>query len=530
MEVPMTMAHHGPLTPGKIQSQSKQKVTHSPQNYLPQPRGKIFSIFSSQYIPGYNVMNPDEYPRTGPLVMERECPAGLNCKDRRRWNHQKKYFTKLTEWLGFSKDEENSVEAAADDESQEVDFIGFSGGIDEEPFGIPRIKKRRTTKDTSSEVEDFGEVTGHQRLTGVRGVPFSPVVEPVLSLVEKDSSRDQKLRVRSAPMTSKSKASRYAHLKTRASSLGTLSIRSNNVRLRLRVQRQQKRSNSSSHRATPPKPSQGNTRRPNADKSSSKDASTQTILSHSSVASILQEKRLKNLQKMAEKACSQCLNLIYNIRIKIEGGCGIPTSSNVAHFNPTLATAFQSSTVGSCAMSAASPSKILPAKPMAPFPAVGQPPSADMSAVASSTRTLLIGSSLSVSLSSTINIGVALDGRLGSKFPAEVQFVNPITVTILKMPVDPPAFTSNTPMQVEPHFLVDETINKIIDADNLSMFNTLGHDPCPRAKLLELQRMYLHHLDLTYLAIVSGDLKLSNYPDLELGGLDLLVEDGIHLD
>ncbi|EMR81500.1 hypothetical protein BcDW1_9899 [Botrytis cinerea BcDW1] len=412
----------------------------------------------------------------------------------------------------FSKDEENSVEAAADDESQEVDFIGFSGGIDEEPFGIPRIKKRRTTKDTSSEVEDFGEVTGHQRLTGVRGVPFSPVVEPVLSLVEKDSSRDQKLRVRSAPMTSKSKASRYAHLKTRASSLGTLSIRSKNVRLRLRVQRQQERSNSSSHRATPPKPSQGNTRRPNADKSSSKDASTQTILSHSSI-------QHSNQDRVTIEVSSPC-----------RGGCGIPTSSNVAHFNPTLATAFQSSTVGSCAMSAASPSKILPAKPMAPFPAVGQPPSADMSAVASSTRTLLIGSSLSVALSSTINVGVALDGRLGSKFPAEVQFVNPITVTILKMPVDPPAFTSNTPMQVEPHFLVDETINKIIDADNLSMFNTLGHDPCPRAKLLELQRMYLHHLDLTYLAIVSGDLKLSNYPDLELGGLDLLVEDGIHLD
>ena len=144
------------------------------------------------------------------------------------------------------------------------------------------------------------------------------MVEPVLSLVEKDSSWDQKLRVRSAPKTSKSKASRYAHLNTRASSLGTLSIRSKNVRLRLRVQRQQERSNSSSHRATPPKPSQGNTRRPNADKSSSKDASTQTILSHSSVASILQEKRLKNLQKMAEKACSQCLNLRYNIRIKIE--------------------------------------------------------------------------------------------------------------------------------------------------------------------------------------------------------------------
>lgn len=98
MEVPITMAHHGPLTPGKIQSQSKRKVTRSPQNYLPQPRGKTFSIFSSQYILGYNVMNPDEYPRTGPLVTERECPAGLNCKDRRRWNHQKKYFTKLVEW------------------------------------------------------------------------------------------------------------------------------------------------------------------------------------------------------------------------------------------------------------------------------------------------------------------------------------------------------------------------------------------------------------------------------------------------
>lgn len=144
------------------------------------------------------------------------------------------------------------------------------------------------------------------------------MVEPVLSLVEKDSSWDQKLRVRSAPKTSKSKASRYAHLNTRASSLGTLSIRSKNVRLRLRVQRQQERSNLGSHQATSPKPSQGNTRRPNADKSSSKDASTQTILSHSSVASILQEKRLKNLQKMAEKACSQCLNLRYSIRIKIE--------------------------------------------------------------------------------------------------------------------------------------------------------------------------------------------------------------------
>ncbi|KAM0136323.1 hypothetical protein ACHAP3_004552 [Botrytis cinerea] len=465
---------------------------------------------------------PDEYPRTGPLVTERECPAGLNCKDRRRWNHQKNYFTKLVEWQtkwpGFSKDEENSVEAAADDESQEGDFIGFSDGIDEEPFEIPRIKKRLTTKDTSSKVEDVGEVTGHQRFTSARGVPFLPVVEPVLSLVEKDSSRDQKLRVRSAPKTSKSKASRYAHLKTRASSLGTSSIRSKNVRLRLRVQRQQERSNSSSHQATPPKPSQGNTRRPSADKSSSKYASTQTILSHSSVASILLGEAT---QRSSEDGREGLLSI---------GGCGIPTSSNVAHFNPTLATAFQSSTIGSCAMSAASPSKILPAKPMAPFPAVSQPPSADMSAVASSARTLLIGSSLSVALSSTINVGVALDGRLGSKFPAEVQFVNSIPVTTLQMLVDPPAFTSNKPMQVEPHFLVDETINKIIDADNLSMFNTLCHDPCPRAKLLELQRMYLYHLDLTYLAIVSGDLELSNYPDLELGGLDLLVEDGIHLD
>ncbi|KAM0177528.1 hypothetical protein ACHAPF_004112 [Botrytis cinerea] len=489
-------------------------------------------------------MNPDEYPRTGPLVTERECPAGLNCKDRRRWNHQKMYFTKLVEWQtkwpGFSKDEENSVEAAADDESQEGDFIGFSDGIDEEPFEIPRIKKRLTTKDTSSKVEDVGEVTGHQRLTSARGVPFLPVVEPVLSLVEKDSSRDQKLRVRSAPKTSKSKASRYAHLKTRASSLGTSSIRSKNVRLRLRVQRQQERSNSSSHQATPPKLSQGNTRRPSADKSSSKYASTQTILSHSSLASILLgEATQRSSEDGREGLLSMSHRQIQHSnqdRVTIEvsspcrGGCGIPTSSNVAHFNPTLATAFQSSTIGSCTMSAASPSKILPAKPMAPFPAVSQPPSADMSAVASSARTLLIGSSLSVALSSTINVGVALDGRLGSKFPAEVQFVNSIPVTTLQMLVDPPAFTSNKPMQVKPHFLVDETINKIIDADNLSMFNSLCHDPCPRAKLLELQRMYLHHLDLAYLAIVSGDLELSNYPDLELGGLDLLVEDGIHLD
>lgn len=43
---------------------------------------------------------------------------------------------------GFSNDEENSVQAAADDEAQERDFIGFSDGVDEEPFEIPRIKKR----------------------------------------------------------------------------------------------------------------------------------------------------------------------------------------------------------------------------------------------------------------------------------------------------------------------------------------------------------------------------------------------------
>ncbi|TEY52011.1 hypothetical protein BOTCAL_0261g00110 [Botryotinia calthae] len=180
-------------------------------------------------------------------------------------------------------------------------------------------------------------------------------------------------------------------------------------------------------------------------------------------------------------------------------------------------------------MSAASPSKIVSAKPMAPFPAVGQPSSADMSAVASSTRALLVDSNLSVAVSSTINVGVALDGRLGSKFPAEVQLVNPMPVTTLQMPVSGLAVTSNAPMQIEPHLLADETINKIIDADNPSMFNILGHDSCPRAESLELQIMYLRHLDLTYLAIVSGDLELSNYSDLELGGLDLLVEGGIHL-
>ncbi|TEY52010.1 hypothetical protein BOTCAL_0261g00100 [Botryotinia calthae] len=366
MEVPTTMSHHGPLAPSRVVPELKRKDTHKSQENVQKPQQKTVSIFSSQYILGYNVMNPDEIPRTGPLVTDRPCPPGLNYKERKHWHHQKKFYTKVAgqqeEWLGCSDNEETSVEAAADDESQEEDFIGFSDDVDEEPAEIPRIEKGRTTKDTSSEFEDVDDVTVPHRLTSVRGVPLSPVVEPVLSLVEKDSSRDQKLRARSAPKTSKSRASRYAHLRTRASSVRTSRITPKYAHLRLRVQRQQERSNSSSHQTAPLKPSQVNTRRSSADKSSSKDASAQTILSYSSAASI--NILLGEATHRSSEDGRECLfsmshhqiqhsntrqaskNLSNQDRATIEvsspcrGGCGIPTSSKVAQFNPTLAMAF----------------------------------------------------------------------------------------------------------------------------------------------------------------------------------------------
>ncbi|TGO19305.1 hypothetical protein BTUL_0005g01550 [Botrytis tulipae] len=197
-----------------------------------------------------------------------------------------------------------------------------------------------------------------------------------------------------------------------------------------------------------------------------------------------------------------------------------------------VATAFPSSAIASCAMHATSPSRIGPAEPTDFFPALGQhPPAAVFAVAASPTRVLpIIDSSLSVEASSTNIGGPAPDGHLRSQFPAQVQPFDSIPATALQTPVGRSAIVSIASMQVSPRPSPNGTINEIIDADNSLMFNIPWYNLCPRTKLLELQEMWLHHLDLIYLAIVSGDLELSYDPDLDFGGLDLLVEHGIQLD
>ncbi|KAF5871335.1 uncharacterized protein Bfra_007851sa [Botrytis fragariae] len=456
-------------------------------------------------------MNPDEILKTGSLITERVCPPGLSYKSRKHWHHQKKFYHKIAgmqeEWPGFSDDEEEPAEAPKD-RSEHVKFIGFADEIDDRPIPFPRIEKLRTSKNTFSEDENVDEVTAHHRLTNNREIPSSHVVKPVVPLLGRDLSHSRKLRKRSSPPTAIGRVSRHAPLKTRARSLRTLRVIPKHARLRLRVQRQQERSNSISHHAAPPNLSQSQTRCPSAKNLSSKNASTQTILPYSSTASILLEE--------ADQISSE--------------DRGLHNSSSVAHGNSMLATAFPSPTIGPCAMRAVPSSGIAPAKPTAFFPALGQHSPADVLAVTSSTRALIIDSSLSVAASSKNIDGVALDGHLRSEFAAQVQLFDSIPATALQIPVDRPAVDSNAYMQVSPRPLADVTINEIIDADNTLMLTIPGYELCPRKKLLELQEICLHHLDITFLAIVSGDLELSNDPDLELGGLDLLVEHGIQLD
>ncbi|TGO22279.1 hypothetical protein BPAE_0175g00070 [Botrytis paeoniae] len=516
----LSEAHNGPLAPWKIREQSKRKDTHSPQDNVQQPHQMTVSIFSSQYILGYNVMNPDEIPKTSPLVPEREGPAGLNYKKRKHWHHQKKFYTKIAgmqeEWLGFSDDEEEPAEAP-EDRSQQQEFNGFSDEIDDGPIEFPRLREPRTSTDTSSEDENFDEVTRHHRLTNDLGSPSSPVAEPVVPLLERGLSHSRKLRTRSSLPTSIGRVTSHPRPRT--------PVRS-------------ERSNSISHHAAPPNLSQSNTRRPSADKFSSRNVSTQTNLSYSSTASVLLEEAdqissaggTEGLLSMSHDGMEHSNSRLVTRNISKQDR-GIHTSPNVAHVTSMLATAFQLSTIGSCAMRATLLSRIAPAKPRAFFPALDQHPPAAVFAVASPTRVLpIINSSLSVAASSTNIGGVALDGHLRSEFPAQVQLFNSIPATALQIPIGWPAAASNASMQVSPRPSSDGTINEIIDADNPLMFNIPGYNLCPRTKLLELQEMCLLHLDLTYLAIVSGDLDLSNDPDLELGDLGLLVEHDIQLD
>ncbi|TGO19306.1 hypothetical protein BTUL_0005g01560 [Botrytis tulipae] len=187
--------HSGPLAPWKIEEQAKRKVTHSARDNVQRPEVLAVSIFSSQYILGYNVENPDEIPKTGRLDVVRDCPPGLNYKSRKHWHHQRNFYVKLAgmqdEWVGFSGGEEGSAEGSKD-ESQEQGFMGF----------------------LNDGVEDVDRAAGHHRLTNDLGIPSPPVVQPVVPLLDRGLSHSRKVRKKSSPPTAIGRASRCAPLKT----------------------------------------------------------------------------------------------------------------------------------------------------------------------------------------------------------------------------------------------------------------------------------------------------------------------------
>ncbi|TGO37220.1 hypothetical protein BHYA_0102g00050 [Botrytis hyacinthi] len=443
-EVQKTMEHNGPLAPWKIEEQAKRKVTHSAWDNVQRPEVLTVSIFSSQYILGYNVenrqftLNPNrmKIQKQVDLTRFHDCPPGLNYKLRKHWHHQKKFYVKLTgmqgEWVGISDEEEGPAEGS-EDESEHVAFIGLADEIDDRPMPFPRIEKLRTSKNTSSEDENVAEVTGHHRVTDDADLLSSHVVKSVVARLRRDLSHSRKVHKRLSPPTDIGKLSRYRLVRKPVRFVKTARVAPKDTPLRLRVQRRQERSNSTSYHAAPPNLSQSNTRRPS---------------------------------------------------------------------------------------------------PIAFFSALGQHPPAPVFVVAASpTRVLpIIDSSLSVAASSTNIGGGALDDHLISEFPPQVQLFDSIAATALQTPFGRPAIASNTSMQMSLRPSPDGTIDEIIDADNPLVFNIHWYSFFPRTKLLELQEMCLHHLFLTFLAIVSGDSELSNDPDLELGGLDLLFEHGIQLD
>ncbi|KAF7926150.1 uncharacterized protein EAE98_006445 [Botrytis deweyae] len=241
----------------------------------------------------------------------------------------------------------------------------------------------------------------------------------------------------------------------------------------------QKEEPNSRNKSKEPRTITSNTRRPSADKFSSKNASTQTKFSYSSAASVFLEEAdqissaggTTGLLSMSQNGIEHSNGRLVSSSLSKQHR-GIHTSPNLAHVTSMLATEVPSSTIGSCVMHATSPSKIAPAKPTAFFPSLCQQPPAAVFSVAASPRVLpIIDSSLSVAASST-NIGcVALNGHLRSEFPAQVQLFDSIPATALQIPVGRPAFTSNASMQVLPRPSPDGTINELIEADNLLMFN-----------------------------------------------------------
>ncbi|KAF7944227.1 hypothetical protein EAE96_010629 [Botrytis aclada] len=395
--------------------------------------------------------------------MLRPCPPNLDRRERKHWYHQRNFYVKLAglqdEWVGFSNDEAESGEGS-EDESQEQESDGFSDEIVDEPIEIPRIKRRRTAKDTSSEVEDADEATRHHMLTNDLGFQSSHVVKPVVPPLGRDSRHNRKLRRRLSPPTAI--LTRY----TKASTSETTSSETT------------ERSNSISHHAVPPNPSRSNARHSSAEKASSKNASTQTTLSYSSAGSILLEEAdqisseggVEGLLSISHNGMQHSNSRLVSRHLSNQDS-GLHTSPNVAHLNPMLVTAFPSSSIDSCAMRAASFSRIAPAKQKTFFPALGQHSPADVFAVTSPTRASLIDSSISVAASSTGIGGVALDGHLGSKCPAEVQFVNSMPVTALQVPIGRPTVASNALTQVAPHLLAGDNI---VDVENLRRSILLG--------------------------------------------------------
>ncbi|KAF7932415.1 hypothetical protein EAE99_003655 [Botrytis elliptica] len=242
----------------------------------------------------------------------------------------------------------------------------------------------------------------------------------------------------------------------------------------------QKEELNSRNKSKEPRTITSNTRRPSADKFSSKNASTQTNFSYSSAASVFLEEAdqissadgTTGLLSMSQNGIEHSNGRLVSNSLSKQHR-GIHTSPNLAHVTSMLATEVSSSTIGSCVMHATSPSKIAPAKPTAFFPSLDQqPPAAVFSVAASPTRVLpIIDSSLSVAASSTNIGGVALNGHLRSEFPAQVQLFDSIPATALQIPVGRPVVTSNASMQVLPRPSPDGTINELIEADNLLMFN-----------------------------------------------------------
>ncbi|KAF7897777.1 uncharacterized protein EAF01_008743 [Botrytis porri] len=372
------------------------------------------------------------------------------------------------EWFEFSDNEGASGEGSKD-KSQEQEFNGFSNEISDEPIEIPRLKRYRIEKDIPNRVQDI-KATGYQKLTNVIKISILCIFKSIVSLFKKDSYYNQKLHSKSTSQTAKNRGTKYRRIDA-ADGPACLDMMCGTLREGISILKGPEEANQ-----------------------------------------ISSEGGIDGLFSMSHNGMEHSNTRLVSKKL-LKQDRGIRTSSNVPHVNPMLTTIFTSSTIGSCAIRAASTSRIAPANPKVSFQHWAN-------------SLLLI---LSVAASSTNIDGVVLDGHLRSEFPAQVQLFDSIPATALQIPVGRPAVSSNTSMKVAPRTLADDTVNEIIDAGHPRMFDISGYDFSPRTELLELPKMYLRHLELKDLAFASGFLELSDNPDFELGGLDPLIQDDINL-